>query len=66
MSAQLPVEPHQVACRGLAKWVAEQEEPTLEDRVGYHVRDDRRKNADTGVLFATTGVVYNRYVFFEV
>lgn len=53
----LVVEPRRVACRALASRVAELEGARLGGRVGYTVRDDRRADADTQLLFATPGVV---------
>lgn len=52
----LVVEPRRVACRTLAARVAELEKVRLGDRVGYHVRDDVRRNAHTQIVFATPGV----------
>jgi len=53
----LVVEPRRVAARGLAVRVASLEETKLGDRVGYIVRNDRRANADTNIIYATPGVV---------
>jgi len=53
----LVVEPRRVAARGLAVRVASLEEANLGDRVGYIVRNDRRANADTTIIYATPGVV---------
>ncbi len=57
MGTVLVVEPRRVACRGLAKWVAQLEGTELGDEVGYHVRDDSAKSARTRILFATPGIV---------
>ncbi|MEO1084783.1 MAG: DEAD/DEAH box helicase, partial [Acidobacteriota bacterium] len=53
----LVVEPRRVACRSLAQRVAMLEGCKLGEEVGYHVRDERRANASTRILFATPGVV---------
>ncbi|MDH5671819.1 MAG: helicase-related protein [Myxococcales bacterium] len=53
----LVVEPRRVACMTLARRVAEEEGAELGTTVGYQVRDDRRANANTRVLFATPGIV---------
>ncbi|PKN58465.1 MAG: helicase [Deltaproteobacteria bacterium HGW-Deltaproteobacteria-14] len=52
----LVIEPRRVACRSLARRVAELEGTSVGGGVGYHVRDDRRASADTRILFATPGV----------
>ncbi|MEM1202168.1 MAG: helicase-related protein [Acidobacteriota bacterium] len=56
----LVVEPRRVACRSLAQRVAELEGTELGGAVGYHVRDERRADADTRVVFATPGIVLRR------
>jgi len=53
----LVVEPRRVACRSLARRVAELEGTSVGAEVGYHVRDDRRASDATRILFATPGVV---------
>ncbi len=53
----LVVEPRRVACRSLAQRVAELEGSPLGQDVGYHVRNERRANTETRLLFATPGVV---------
>ncbi len=55
----LVIEPRRVACRGLAKRVAELEQVELGGAVGYCVRDDHRFGSATRILFATPGVVLN-------
>ncbi|MEO6576267.1 MAG: helicase-related protein, partial [Polyangiaceae bacterium] len=53
----LVVEPRRVACRALAARVADLEGTPLGDGVGYRVKDDRRANDDTRIVFATPGLV---------
>jgi ATP-dependent helicase HrpB len=57
--AVLVIEPRRIACRALAKRVAELEGEKLGDRVGYSVREDHRHGSGTRILFATPGVVLN-------
>lgn len=57
----LVVEPRRVACRSLAQRVAELEGSPLGELVGYQVRDENRAQAQTQILFVTTGVAL-RYV----
>ena len=52
----LVIEPRRVACRSLARRVAEQEGARLGHEVGYHVKDDRCATDATAILFATPGV----------
>lgn len=52
----LVVEPRRVACRSLARRVAELEGARLGDAVGYAVRDDVRCTDDTRIVFATPGL----------
>lgn len=52
----LVVEPRRVACRSLAKRVAELEGSPLGRGVGYWVRDDKRCDDDTRITFATPGI----------
>lgn len=53
----LVVEPRRIACRSLAGRVAELEQTRLGDTVGYAVRDERVRSANTRILFATPGLV---------
>ena len=53
----LVVEPRRVACRSLAQRVAQLESVRLGREVGYHVRDEHKATAATGILFATPGIV---------
>lgn len=53
----LVVEPRRVACVGLAAWVAELEGTSLGKLVGYAVRDDRKMDDKTQIVFATPGMV---------
>ena len=53
----LVIEPRRVACRGLAARVASLENTPLGIGVGYVVREDNRSSRDTGIVFATPGVV---------
>ncbi len=53
----LVVEPRRVACRALASRVAHLEQATLGKGVGYLVRDERRADRSSRVVFATPGVV---------
>ena len=52
----LVIEPRRLACRSLARRVAELVGTEVGAGVGYHVRDDRRASDDTTILFATPGV----------
>ncbi len=52
----LVVEPRRVACRSLAKRVAELEDSPLGERVGYQVRDENRRSAQTKINFVTPGI----------
>ena len=52
----LVVEPRRVACRTLAARVADLEGCPLGRHVGYQVRDDVRRSADTQIVFVTPGV----------
>jgi hypothetical protein len=51
------VEPRRVACRSLASRVADLEETTLGDAVGYVVRDESVMRKETRIVFATPGIV---------
>jgi ATP-dependent helicase HrpB len=53
----LVVEPRRVACLGLAAWVASLEQTPVGKVAGYAVRDDRRMNRETSIVFATPGTV---------
>ena len=53
----LVVEPRRVACRSLARWVAQQHGEPLGQSVGYTVRfEDVSTNARTRIRFVTPGV----------
>ena len=53
----LVVEPRRVACRSLARWVAQQRGEPLGQSVGYTVRfEDVSTNARTRIRFVTPGV----------
>lgn len=52
----LVVQPRRVAARALATRVASLQHTELGDAVGYTVRDERRAQAHTAILFVTTGV----------
>lgn len=52
----LVIEPRRVACRALAARVAELEDTTLGEAVGYQVRDDARCSSITRILFVTPGI----------
>ncbi len=53
----LVVEPRRVACIGLSAWTASLEGVPLGREVGYAVRDDRRMEPGTRLVFATPGMV---------
>ena len=53
----LVVEPRRVACRSLARWVAQQRNEPLGHSVGYTVRfEDVGSDAETRIRFVTPGV----------
>lgn len=52
----LVIEPRRVACRSLAARVADLEETSLGEEVGYVVRDDAIRSDATRILFATPGI----------
>ena len=53
----LVVEPRRVACRSLARWVAQQRNEPLGGSVGYTVRfEDVGSDAETRIRFVTPGV----------
>ncbi|MBW2736069.1 MAG: ATP-dependent RNA helicase, partial [Deltaproteobacteria bacterium] len=52
----LVIEPRRVACRSLARYVAQQMGTPLGQQVGYAVRHDDRLSAETKVAFVTPGV----------
>ena len=53
----LVVEPRRVACRSLARWVAQQHDEPLGHSVGYTVRfEDVSSNALTRIRFVTPGI----------
>ncbi len=53
----LVVEPRRVACRSLARWVAQQHDEPLGQSIGYTVRfEDVSDNARTRIRFVTPGV----------
>lgn len=56
----LVVQPRRVACRALAGWVAEQMGTRPGDRVGWHIRGERRESNATQVLFVTPGMALRR------
>lgn len=59
------VEPRRVACRSLASRVAELGGAELGEEVGYAVRDERRRGADTRVLFVTPGIALRDLALLE-
>lgn len=52
----LVIEPRRIACRSLASRVAQREGSELGRTVGYIVRDERRANDATRIVFATPGI----------
>lgn len=52
----LVVEPRRVACRALADYISSVMGETVGQRVGYSVRFEERRSANTQVLFVTPGV----------
>jgi ATP-dependent helicase HrpB len=52
----LVIEPRRIACRSLAARVAQREGSELGRAVGYIVRDERRANDATRIVFATPGI----------
>lgn len=61
----LVVEPRRVACRALAARVAELEGCKLGTEVGYQVRDDTCRTAETRILFVTPGIALRMVDSFE-
>lgn len=59
------VEPRRVACRSLARFVADQSGSVLGERVGYQVRDDRSATDDTQILFVTPGIALRQLAALE-
>ncbi|MCA9713455.1 MAG: ATP-dependent helicase HrpB, partial [Myxococcales bacterium] len=57
----LVVEPRRVACRALALWLARGRGEPVGASIGYRVRFDDRRSADTRVLFVTPGVALNMF-----
>ncbi len=52
----LVVEPRRVACRSLARWVAQQHGESLGRSIGYTVRFEDVSSDETGIRFVTPGV----------
>lgn len=50
-------EPRRVAARAAARRIADEAGVRLGEEVGYHVRFDRKKRADTEIVVATEGIV---------
>ena len=53
----LVVEPRRVACRSLARFVAQQLQKTLGDEVGYAVRHEKVFSSSSRLVYATPGTV---------
>ncbi|TVR03464.1 MAG: ATP-dependent RNA helicase [Deltaproteobacteria bacterium] len=62
----LVVQPRRVAARSLAERVAEEQGRTLGREVGYAVRFDEQRCADTRILFVTPGVALRLFAEGEV
>lgn len=56
----LVVQPRRVACRALGGWVARQMASRPGERVGWHIRGDRKESDRTEVLFVTPGMALRR------
>lgn len=61
----LVIEPRRIACRSLAARVAEREGSELGRAVGYIVRDERKADAATRIVFATPGIALRDRALFE-
>ena len=53
----LCVEPRRLACIGAASRIAEEHGEKLGDRIGYHVRLEKKCSASTRLCFVTTGML---------
>ena len=53
----LVIEPRRIACTSLAQYLAEQDETELGKNIGYAIRFETQFSPDTGIIFATPGVV---------
>ena len=56
----LVVEPRRMAARAAARRVASERRWTVGDRVGYHVRFDRKAGPRTRIVFCTDGILLRR------
>jgi HrpA-like RNA helicase len=59
----LCTQPRRVAAISVAERVAEEwDEPSVGNLVGYQIRMEAKRNANTKILFCTTGVILRRLI----
>ena len=61
----LVIEPRRIACRSLAVRVAQLEQTSVGDGVGYLVRDERAASDTTRIVYATPGVALRNRALLE-